>query len=50
MTLYNGEVLFEGQDTSDKTDLWETDGTVAGTHEVTGIAGVSPMLGWLPSV
>ncbi len=39
LTVYNGQVLFSGYDSSSQRGLWETDGTVAGTHEVTGIAG-----------
>ena len=39
--LYNGEVWFAGFDTSGQDGLWETDGTAASTHELTGIAGAS---------
>jgi ELWxxDGT repeat protein len=40
-TVYDGEVLFSGYDSSGKLGLWETDGTAAGTHELTGIAGAA---------
>jgi ELWxxDGT repeat protein len=39
MTVFNGEVLFDGYDTNYNYGLWVTNGTVAGTHELTGIAG-----------
>ena len=32
-------VLFIGDNASGDFDLWETDGTAAGTHELTGIVG-----------
>jgi ELWxxDGT repeat protein len=38
-TLYNGKVLFNGTNASGDAGLWVTDGTVNGTHELTGIAG-----------
>jgi ELWxxDGT repeat protein len=43
-TILNGEVLFDGIDASgnpvgDTAGLWETNGTAAGTHEITGISG-----------
>jgi ELWxxDGT repeat protein len=38
-TVYNGEVLFSGIDSNGQYGLWETNGTAAGTHELTGIAG-----------
>jgi ELWxxDGT repeat protein len=34
-TLYNGEVLFHGEDGSGHQGLWITNGTAAGTHEIT---------------
>jgi ELWxxDGT repeat protein len=37
--VFNGEVLFNGTDTSGNNGLWITNGTAAGTHEVTGISG-----------
>ena len=42
LTSYNGEVLFAGLSAPDGADnLWSTDGTVAGTVEITGIVGVN---------
>ena len=38
-TVFGAEVLFRGIDTSDASGLWTTNGSAAGTHEVTGIAG-----------
>ena len=39
MAVYDGQVLFSGLDTNGVvTSLWTTDGTAAGTHEVTPIA------------
>ena len=38
----DAEVLFEGVDTASIQGLWFTDGTAAGTHEITGIAGAHP--------
>jgi ELWxxDGT repeat protein len=32
-------VLFTGTDSSGLVDLWETNGTAAGTHELSGING-----------
>src|SRR5689334_7530970 len=32
-------VLFEGVDSSGRNELWETNGTAAGTFELTGVAG-----------
>jgi ELWxxDGT repeat protein len=40
-TSFNGEVLFQGKDTSGNLGLWVTDGTAAGTHELTGISGAN---------
>jgi hypothetical protein len=37
-------VMFAGNDASDETSLWETNGTAAGTHEITGISGASPVV------
>ena len=39
--LNGGEVLFDGTDAAGNNGLWVTDGTVAGTHELTGISGVN---------
>ena len=33
-TLYNGELLFRGYDSSGNLELWETNGTAAGTKEI----------------
>jgi ELWxxDGT repeat protein len=41
MTVFNGEVLFEGRSANDNFGLWVTDGTGTGTHEITGINGAS---------
>src|SRR3984957_15015247 len=41
-------VLFQGVDSSGHAGLWETDGTVAGTFELTGIAG-APSTGLGPA-
>jgi ELWxxDGT repeat protein len=39
--VFNGEVFFEGRDTAGNEGLWVTNGTAAGTHELTGISGAS---------
>jgi ELWxxDGT repeat protein len=39
LTIFNNEVLFNGLDTAGDNGLWVTDGTAAGTHEITGIKG-----------
>src|SRR3984957_4435471 len=39
LTVFGGEVLFEGEDKSLHFGLWETNGTAVGTHELTGISG-----------
>jgi hypothetical protein len=36
-TVYNGNVLFQGDDASAKVGLWVTDGTAGGTSELGGI-------------
>jgi ELWxxDGT repeat protein len=41
-TNFNGEVLFEGRDTAGNFGLWVTNGTAAGTYELTGISGANP--------
>ena len=38
-TAFNGEVLFDGTDAAGDLGLWVTNGTAAGTHELTGISG-----------
>jgi ELWxxDGT repeat protein len=40
-TIFNGQVLFSGVDNSFQQGLWVTDGTAAGTHEITGISGTT---------
>jgi ELWxxDGT repeat protein len=40
MTLFNGKVLFAGQDSAFHMGLWITDGTVTGTHEITNAVEV----------
>lgn len=40
-TLFDGEVLFSAVNANGQEGLWVTDGTVAGTHELTGISGAS---------
>ncbi len=46
MTVFGGEVLFEGNDSARLVSLWETNGTAAGTTEIGGLgdAGVSGAL------
>ncbi len=41
LTTFKGEVLFAGIDSSGNTGLWETNGTAAGTTELTGIGGAN---------
>jgi ELWxxDGT repeat protein len=41
LTVFKGKVFFEGVDTAGQQGLWVTDGTAAGTHELTGIKGAS---------
>jgi ELWxxDGT repeat protein len=40
ITAFDGGALFAGEDASGVVGLWVTDGTIAGTHEVTSINGV----------
>ena len=42
ITVYNGEVLFSGLDASGDMGLWVSNGTAAGTHELTGVTGADP--------
>jgi len=42
LTVFNGQILFDGTDAGNVNGLWITDGTAAGTHELTGIAGANP--------
>ena len=46
-TVFDGEVFFDGRDTAGNYGLWMTNGTAAGTHEITGIAGVTAYAGGL---
>jgi ELWxxDGT repeat protein len=49
LVAFNGDVLFGGYDTSGQIGLWVTNGTAAGTHELTGISGANTgMFGLLP--
>jgi ELWxxDGT repeat protein len=41
LTVFNGEVLFTGDDASGNYGLWVTNGTAAGTQELTGISGAN---------
>lgn len=41
LTVFNGKVLFNGTDAAGKLGLWASDGTAAGTHELTGISGAN---------
>ena len=41
LTVFNGEVLFVGRSAVTSYGLWVTDGTGAGTHELTGIVGAN---------
>jgi ELWxxDGT repeat protein len=41
-TIFNGQVLFSGTDATGNVDLWVTNGTAVGTHEVFGSLGLSP--------
>jgi ELWxxDGT repeat protein len=41
LTVYNGTILFGGYDATGSIGLWVSDGTAAGTHELTGIAGAA---------
>ena len=43
LVLYDGVVLFNGTDLSDHNELWETNGTAAGTTEVNPIAGTESL-------
>ena len=39
LTVFNDQILFSGNDATGQTGLWKSDGTAAGTHELTGIVG-----------
>jgi ELWxxDGT repeat protein len=38
LVAFNNEVLFAGLDASNQTNLWVTNGTAAGTYELTDIS------------
>jgi ELWxxDGT repeat protein len=42
-TVFHNEVLFQGADANGQEGLWVTNGTAAGTHELTGIKGANPL-------
>jgi ELWxxDGT repeat protein len=42
LTVFGGKVLFSGLDASGDMGLWVTNGTAAGTEELTGITGADP--------
>jgi ELWxxDGT repeat protein len=42
MTAFGGTALFAGEDAAGVMGLWITDGSAAGTHELSGIAGAHP--------
>ncbi len=48
VTLFNGEAFFSGRDKFGRQQLWETDGTVAGTQMLT-VAAASTSFGLTPS-
>jgi ELWxxDGT repeat protein len=37
ITVISGEILVSGLDATDNMGLWVSNGTAAGTHELTGI-------------
>jgi ELWxxDGT repeat protein len=39
LTVFDNEVFFNGRDDTGNYGLWVTDGSAAGTHELTGISG-----------
>src|SRR5262245_11094145 len=41
LTPFNGEFVFDGNNSSGVRSLWVTDLTAGGTHEITGIFGAS---------
>jgi hypothetical protein len=45
-TLYNGIALFSGLDSNGHAQLWETNGTAAGTHEL--VSGPDTLTGLVP--
>ncbi len=42
LTVFKGEVLFNGVDNAGDRGLWVTNGTAASTRELTGISGADP--------
>ena len=48
-TVFNGEVLFDGVNTSGHGGLWVTNGKTFGTSELIGISGVNTLIGLYPS-
>ncbi|TFV37967.1 PQQ-binding-like beta-propeller repeat protein [Bradyrhizobium niftali] len=48
-TAFDGQVLFSGVNANGVKGLWMTNGTAAGTHEITGISGAN-LAGVNPSV
>jgi ELWxxDGT repeat protein len=46
LTVYNGQMLFAGYDTSHNNGLWVTNGTAAGTHELTVAGAFTVPQGW----
>ena len=42
LTVFKGEVLFNGIDAAGKNGLWLTNATAGGTHEISGIVGADP--------
>jgi ELWxxDGT repeat protein len=49
LTVFNSKVLFSGTDAAGNLGLWVTDGTAAGTYELTGISGANS-LGMAPGM
>ena len=41
LMAFNGKIVFGGYDATGSIGLWVSDGTAAGTHELTGIAGAA---------
>jgi ELWxxDGT repeat protein len=48
LEVYNGQVLFSGQNNTGLQSLWTTNGTSAGTKEITPISGARPAYGLVP--
>ena len=46
LTVFNGEVLFEGFDSKNQYGLWVTNGTVTGTQELVAGAGGESRSAW----